>query len=109
MRKRNEEAHLANIRTKRCQLGRAFQKGLEHEMAWNAAQYGVSSKVLEFAQKAKIDVNPHAVNMSTWLKVSSDCKICKEKTGKRIPQTLAHILGSCAISRGIESEDQGAL
>ncbi len=105
LRQDNEANHLAEIRKKSYQ-GAAFQEELiNHDMAWSAARSGISYKTQEFAQKAKINVNPTGVNKSIWFKISPFCKICKEETGKTIPQTLAHILGSCAISRGIESED----
>ena len=100
-----ETNHLNNIRTKTYQ-GAAFQpNAIDHDLAWNAAKSGVSTKTLEFARKAKINVNPTGVNKSIWFKTKAFCKICKDKTGSEIPQTLPHILGSCCITRGIESEN----
>jgi hypothetical protein len=58
-----------------------------------------------FGQKAKINVNATGQKKGLWFKISPFCKTCKDHSGKSTSQTLAHILGSCAIERGISSED----
>jgi hypothetical protein len=77
----------------------------EIEMAWAAARSGVSYSAQQFGQKAKINVNATGQNKGLWFKISPFCKTCKDHSGKSTPQTIAHILGSCAIERGISSED----
>jgi hypothetical protein len=105
LREETEEKHLANIRKKSYQ-GAAFKDDvIEYNTAWDAARSGVSTKTLEFARKARINVNPTGVNKSIWFKMSASCKICKDHTGKDTPQSIGHILGQCAINRGIETED----
>jgi molecular chaperone GrpE (heat shock protein) len=104
LREDNEAKHLADIREKKYQ-GAAFQEEQDHETAWAAAKSGISYKAQQFAQKAQINVNPTGQNKFLWFKCSPFCSICKEKTGKLTPQTLAHILGGCAIDRGMASAD----
>ena len=77
---------------------------IDHDVAWAASRSGISYKAEKFARAAKINTNPTGVNKAIWFKNSPFCKICKKQTGESIPQTQAHILGSCAISRGLESE-----
>jgi hypothetical protein len=105
LREDNEAKHLAEIKEKSYQ-GAAFKEEvIDHEMAWAAARSGVSYSAQQFGQKAKINVNATGQNKGLWFKISPFCKTCKDHSGKSTPQTLAHILGSCAIERGISSED----